>query len=519
MSSLRSEAMNIATGFNAGLSNVKGSDIFDLKRHQGLISYLMYEDIYLLHELAVNPKYEIVSMTDRFNVYDQILGPKGFIRSHSGTNRVIYRNIYDDSFILKIGIDSVGIEANRSEFYNQNVLKPFVPKVYDISKCGTIALMEKVEPILNQEMFTMYANEIFNVIVYLVGQGYLLEDIGTDFFMNWGIRYGFGPVLLDFPYVYRVNKSRLFCTMIDMGGEKCKGRIVYDDGFNYLVCDKCGKRYAAKDIGSSFRYLTELNKKILRSEEAMDYVIKARNNSGSFEIKNGANVIVDKEASYNIMTKMDKGQSNVEKKESVAKQETVFGNKPQQDKFVKNNNLKIEQVLKSFNLTKEDITPDMLDHIEKALIVEAPMYIKVSNFIVRTKDVIAYKNAGKLDDQEERAKKVLHTNRIRIMENDLFTHYYSSNVYYDIDMMADVVSKAIDDYLKMKEEMLKDIKPESEPVVEEKKEEVVVEEPVKEKKKDLEMKISNGNALGNSTVTSKTAFSVTGVKPNTASEY
>ena len=35
-----------------------------------------------------------------------------------------------------------------------------------------------------------------------------MADIGTNFFMNWGIRPGFGPVLLDYPYVYELDGNK-----------------------------------------------------------------------------------------------------------------------------------------------------------------------------------------------------------------------------------------------------------------------------------------------------------------------
>jgi len=520
--SIRIKALSIAKGFNSGLSSIKGSELFDLKTHNGLISYLMYEDIYLLHELAINPKYNIVSSKDKFKVYDEILGPRGFIRKYSGTNRVIYQHISDDTFILKIGIDSVGIDANKFEFYNQNVLKPFIPKVYDISKCGTVSLMEKVEPITNKDMFLLYANEIFNVIIYLIDHGYLLEDIGTDFFMNWGIRYGFGPVLLDFPYIYRVNKSRLVCTMINIDGTKCDGHIIYDDGFNFLMCNKCGKRYAAKDIGSSFRYLNEINKKLKRSEDAMDYVIKAENMNGSFEIKNGANVIVDQKTSYTIMSKFNSNEESTnrkehkEKEEVVSKQETLF-NKPKvsQDRNVKNDNLKMESILKEFNLEIDKLDSDLITFIEQKLVIDVDKYMRVSQFIVRTSEVESMKNSGILSDQEEKAKKILHTNRLMIMENDLFTHYFAPNVYYDINKMGDVVRDAIREYLDHNQK-IKDIDiSNNEKKIEDN---VEVQDVPETQYKELEMKVS-GNALGNSTITSKTAYVVNGSKPNTASEY
>ena len=77
----------------------------------------------------------------------------------------------------------------------------------------------------------------------------MVEDVGTKFFMNWGIRPGYGPVLLDYPYIYKLDGAKLYCSKKDpITNIPCNGEIDYDVGFNYLVCTKCGKRYLATDL-------------------------------------------------------------------------------------------------------------------------------------------------------------------------------------------------------------------------------------------------------------------------------
>ena len=70
---------------------------------------------------------------------------------------------------------------------------------------------------------------------------YVLEDIGTIWFKNWGIRPGFGPVLLDYPYLFEVDIRDLYCYDMTPLGLPCGGQIDYDAGFNILICTKCGK--------------------------------------------------------------------------------------------------------------------------------------------------------------------------------------------------------------------------------------------------------------------------------------
>ena len=68
--------------------------------------------------------------------------------------------------------------------------------------------------------------------------------------MNWGVRENFGPVLLDFPYVYKLDGSKLFCRAKNPLSPTgcCEGEIDYDAGYNELVCKRCGVVYRAKEI-------------------------------------------------------------------------------------------------------------------------------------------------------------------------------------------------------------------------------------------------------------------------------
>lgn len=63
------------------------------------------------------------------------------------------------------------------------------------------------------------------------------------------IRPQWGPVLLDYPYVYPIDEKKLYCTHVDPKTNiRCTGMIDYDDAFNYLLCRKCGTRYFASDL-------------------------------------------------------------------------------------------------------------------------------------------------------------------------------------------------------------------------------------------------------------------------------
>lgn len=221
---------------------------FDNLTHNPINAYLRLEDIIALHMLFIDPQFRDKPKSEKFEISDTILGDRGFIPYHSGTNRIVYRH-HSEEFLLKIALDKVGIKDNRAEYINQYFLRPFVPRVFEVTPCGTVQMVEKVEPIQNRKEFYKVGGDVFDILhLYILGE-FILEDIGTDFFMNWGVRRGFGPVLLDFPYLFKLLPERIKCVAVSANGSHCGGMIDYDDGMNTIICKKCGKRYAAKDLG------------------------------------------------------------------------------------------------------------------------------------------------------------------------------------------------------------------------------------------------------------------------------
>ena len=219
-----------------------------------MLGYKIYDlinptEVWNINRLVTAARYSDMPKNEKFGYIDEILAKNHyFTRITTGTNRIVYKCNYDDRVILKVAMDDVGLRDSPSEAFIQNVLKPRVPKVFDVTPCGTIGLFERVDPILSRFEFANYAEEIFNIVVAIGQSGYIMEDIGTDFFKNWGIRDGFGPVLLDFPYVYQTDMTKLMCTKILEDGTHCHGMIDYDDGFNTLVCENCHQRYTARSL-------------------------------------------------------------------------------------------------------------------------------------------------------------------------------------------------------------------------------------------------------------------------------
>lgn len=214
-----------------------------------LLSLLTPQDIYNLNQIARSIKLS-GKIDEKYKLIDQIMRSRGFVKLHAGTNRVVYRFLENQSFVIKIAIDRVGLGDNPAEFHNQFLLKPFVTKIFEVSPCGTVAIAERVDAIMSREEFISIADDIFNLLTKVFIGKYILEDVGSHYFMNYGVRKGFGPVLLDFPYVYELDGNKLYCNAHPMGRKNivCGGELDYDDGFNNLICTKCGRHYHARDL-------------------------------------------------------------------------------------------------------------------------------------------------------------------------------------------------------------------------------------------------------------------------------
>lgn len=241
---------------------------------------------------------------EKYKMIKAILEPYGFRKLHAGTNRVVYRHLECTNIVMKIAIDDTGMTDNPREFENQQWLKPFVTKTFDVSPCGTVAISERIQPITTKEEFLSISEDIFDLITENIIGEYVLEDIGTKFFRNWGIRNGFGPVLLDYPYVFRLDGAKLYCNKEDpITGEICGGEIDYDDGFNFLRCTKCGAMVEAKLLKQDIKQ----NKICIKNEELNSMIVN---------LVRGNDIISGNEIAETRATTRNNRQNNMRRRES-----------------------------------------------------------------------------------------------------------------------------------------------------------------------------------------------------------
>lgn len=218
-----------------------------------IVNLLHPKSIDDMHSLVEDPKL-MNDPVKKYKYMNDILRPMGFRPAASGTNRRAFYCEYDPTIILKIGSDRVGRTDNISEFYSQAILKPFCTKIYDVLPTGVFQLCERAEPMKEEDFKKRWSKEIFDLIMNLLYRGYMLEDVGGNFYKNWAIRLGFGPVIIDFPYVYEVDFSKLKCVYVDpRTHKKCDGELDYDykKGMSEIICDKCGSRYSAQYLAKN----------------------------------------------------------------------------------------------------------------------------------------------------------------------------------------------------------------------------------------------------------------------------
>lgn len=209
-------------------------------------NYVTMRDLEILY-WAATAKSLAGNVDARRKIIRQTLEPRGFKRLTGGTNREVYTHYEDQSIVAKVGLDMVGLGDNQKEFNVQRVLFPWVSKMIQVCPSGVLGFAERVTPILSRDEYNAYLPMIYLMLTDLLGK-YVLEDVGTDFFKNVGIRRGHGVVLLDYPYAYELDGNKLHCNNIMADGTICHGEIDYDAGMNYLVCTNCGKRYYASEL-------------------------------------------------------------------------------------------------------------------------------------------------------------------------------------------------------------------------------------------------------------------------------
>ena len=261
---------------------------YDALQGPPVSSLLTAEDVSALGNLIMSPYYQ-THVTKRREEMNKIMGARGFRFLHGGTNRVFYiHNLYPN-IGAKVALDNVGLKNNIDEFYHQHIIKPFCSKVFDVSKDqfgrlnGIVASCEAVYPIRSLIEFREVANQIFAVLWYkLKMKRIAMTDIGARSFKNWGIRPGFGPVMLDYPTMTVIDDTKCYCRVCNEYGQYCGGKIDYSDSFDQMICLRCGTDYQIKAIaklnGEDMNELLRASGMMVQTKQEVSHMkVKFRN--------------------------------------------------------------------------------------------------------------------------------------------------------------------------------------------------------------------------------------------------
>ena len=191
------------------------NQIQNIKPIYKIFDYLSPYDVCYLKEIATS--YTIKEVKQKYQLIENLMNVRGFKKLGCGTNRMTFKCESNPDIVMKIAVDRTGMNDspdNPAEYRNQNILKPFICKEFELSEFGEVGLFERVEPITNVNDFLSNVDIIFNILFTLSRSGYIFKDVGNNSFMNYGIRKGAGPVILDYPYFYKKDPKKETCRNI-----------------------------------------------------------------------------------------------------------------------------------------------------------------------------------------------------------------------------------------------------------------------------------------------------------------
>lgn len=351
-----------------------GNDVSDAELEYMLISmapwpcYIRPDDVARLNFIATSIRYA-GAVEKKLAAIKQIMEYNGFKRFAGGTNRIIFRHLEDSSIVAKVAIDRVGLKDNPAEFNSQELIRPFCAKMIQITPCGTVGFAERVQPIKTKEEFSILAPDIFDVLDNLLGK-YVMDDVGTKYFLNWGVTNR-GPVLLDYPYIYRLDPNKLICKNMVLG-RVCGGFIDYDDGYNHLTCQRCGKKYNAVDLNNYSQSNERVKTKGGITMIPMKTKLKKGNEviatNDSSDIIKGIGKVTNNKKEVVVKTTLKKGDTIIARSDN-SPIEKVVKPKPVEEEPIVKTTLKKgdETITKNYNeeVVKESepvVEPEVVEH-------------------------------------------------------------------------------------------------------------------------------------------------------------
>lgn len=234
-----------------------------------------------------------------------------------------------------------------------------------------------------------------------------------------------GVCLIDYPYLYELDGNKLYCRKPDPLSQtsKCDGVIDYDDGYNHLVCTKCGAKYKAKELKKDID-----SNEIKLVKEKGEYTMNIKISGGS---KNIAETQVSTNQDFQSdMFKSTKNSVPNKKKEFVKK--TVNG--------VNTESKKVEEVKPTEDLGTKILHERIKGDTNKAMenvVLQTMLDTSVEN---KNKSQISDSTAAMILETDTETKICLNTTGNGLVENSLNS---LSRISSPISISEDIQKEAL----------------------------------------------------------------------------
>jgi hypothetical protein len=232
--------------------------------------FLSPDDLATIEKYALSPYYT-THPKEKAKDLDELMSKRGFRFIRGGTNRRFYEHVLIPRVGMKLATCNVGMKNNIDDIKNQDILKPFCTKIFDVARyangyySGVAEVVEAGVPVTCMDELKPYWEQLFFMFEFKIRKDDIgIEDLGLRSLTQYCIRPNFGVIICDFPTMVVIDRSKCFCTKtIDRGGIKtlCGGTIDYDGTYSYMECCKCHQKYSIQSLkaknGDSYEALME----------------------------------------------------------------------------------------------------------------------------------------------------------------------------------------------------------------------------------------------------------------------
>lgn len=129
-------------------NELKGNDMFDFDKLKArpLYEIVPYEAEAEFYRIATTISLN-GDLLKKYQLMNDLAEKLDLTFLARGTTRSVYTVNYDSSLVIKVGYDKAYITDSAKEYENQELIKPFCSKCFEISSTGCIGLFERVNPI------------------------------------------------------------------------------------------------------------------------------------------------------------------------------------------------------------------------------------------------------------------------------------------------------------------------------------------------------------------------------------